>query len=113
MGIERPTLRDLVRQAAPVDRAQHGAARAKIFCHHAGNSLYLVGEVRGVAVMGTVAPHDQAHDLYGARYSVYVSCTKCGRVFELDLPELRRLLGLPGRRPHKINVRDVVVAPAG
>ena len=109
MGIKRPRLHDLVRQAhageGAADWAQYGPRRAVVQCHH-GAQRYDIGQVRGYVVIGVTWPHDLRY----ASYDVFVRCRRCPgetglRV--LDLAKIRAALREPHTGTLKINVDDV------
>lgn len=106
VGIKRPTLKDMVLRAqnGPTGRAEHGPVRARLQCHHPGNRRYLVGEVRGNAILGMDSPHDLPNDVAKANYEIYMSCNVCKSLFMLDMSKVRAELGKPGHLPRKIDI---------
>lgn len=108
MGVRAASLRELfdMASAGPTDRSQYGPVRAILQCHH-GQKRYLVGEVRGFLVMGTVWPHDRGHDYRYANYDVYVSCRECKRVFKLDMQAIRNRMARPAKGRLKIHIDSV------
>ena len=111
MGTRQPTLKDMWLQAkagpalAQAEKAKLGPRRAVIQCHH-GQRRYVVGEVRGHAVLGTTWPHDLRY----ASYDIFVRCTRCPGPTGLRVLDLAKIKGAL-RREHKgvlkIDVNDV------